>query len=94
MTDDYIQIGSISTEIGALRQQIERLILNGDNDEVNAYLKKAAAEIQYAIAHLKNAMFEAISSPELNEEIRKQEKQAAISYRKISHTTSYRLKNS
>ncbi len=78
MTDDYIQLGSISKEIQALQQKIQHLILIGDSDEVNAYLKKAAAETQYAIAHLKNAIFEAVTSPELNEEFRKQKEQPTI----------------
>ena len=73
MFDDYIYIGSIAKKIKLQKAEIERLILDGDNGEVNGYLKKAVAEIEHALADLKNATFEAITSSEIKESIREQE---------------------
>lgn len=58
--DDFLEVKR-DLEMGV--DIIESIILNGKNDDVNKYLKRALPEMKKALSYMSDAEFELCTSP-------------------------------
>ena len=63
MKNSYEDLGTLMGDLEFARSLIEMMILNGENQKVNRYLKEADQEIAHALSDLSDALFEATTEP-------------------------------
>lgn len=58
--EDFLEI---KTELEADVYLLENIIVNGKNEDVNKYLKRAVPEMRKALSYMTDAEFELFTSP-------------------------------
>ena len=58
MSDPYEDIDEVIGSLEAYEAELETMVLNGNNEKANRYLRGAIQEIRHALSDLSDALFE------------------------------------